>query len=401
MILGAAVLLAGFRPPGGPDYNNYGCTYGTKVLGLNDKTPDKFTGLMTCKDEKTGKVTKKFNLKNGERHGFIGEYDGKTGKPIVELNYKDGKIHGFQKGYKEYAPFLLLEELNYVNDRPQGVQKKYHFETGKLETVSFVDVAGSTTTEIRYNDKGQIMDLTCGKDSALPQDNEWCGRTGKPSQIKLYDTQGKVDETGGYLNNKKHGVWKKYEDGKLVKTTTYDKGEEGKVVKTGEDGKVTSVDSVKGGNGSQVEYFKGTKDKQSEKVYKSGALTRSTEYYQNGEKKREEIYAGDKITIESFNDDGEVTAREGFVRANTYNGRERQGKSSYFHEDGSPYREENYDKGKPHGTQLYYGLKKVVLERSEYDQGRLVSKKTYDDKGRLKSSDEYLPDGSKKKKKKK
>jgi antitoxin component YwqK of YwqJK toxin-antitoxin module len=136
-------------------------------------------------DQKNNKVSEglvKNKLFEGEW-----KYYHKESKDIMTLEfYKNGKLNGVRKVF--YKNNIIAEEVTYVDGKKNGVAKTYG-ENKKI-----------------------INELVYGNDE-LNGKATYYNANGDGS--KLYD--------GEYKNNTKVGVWKFYENGKVVKTVKAEK----------------------------------------------------------------------------------------------------------------------------------------------------------------------------------
>ena len=125
----------------------------------------------------------KFKLSEGKEVNRLKEgkwiyYHENSKEVLTEEFYVKGKLHG--KKVVFYKDGLMAEESFYEEGLLQGVYKKYGLDQKLLEEKYYVN-------------------------------NELEGK------ILIYDYDGKVSVEGQYRNDSAFGIWKYYENGKLVK----------------------------------------------------------------------------------------------------------------------------------------------------------------------------------------
>jgi len=325
----------------------------------NGGTYKHFTGTVTCKDEATGKLTKKVILKDGKRDGTCIYYDKNTGLVQAEENYVNDKKDGVTKKYYPKTG-KLQSEMTYSNDRTVGLSKSY-YENGKLKYIGNRLEPAKQDTSIRFNNKGQIISISCGPTSIIKDDNIWCGRNGRDGEVFLYDMKGQKIEKRAYLNLVPNGKWIRFHtNGKPAAETNYVNGKL--------DGKSTSF------------LENGILEKEID--YKDNSKIQAIEYYQNGSPKVKEVYNLPNRTtaITEYYDNGKPHV-EGIYRYN------RKEDSFYFQSF-------SYS---PVGLIKEYYEDGILAKESLYnDKSVLVSKKEYSKKGELISDEDYFPDGSRK-----
>lgn len=105
-------------------------------------------------------------------------YHPSSGKLVTTETYSKGKLSGIRKIY--YPEGMVAEEMNFSNGMKNGPYKK-------------------------YSPKGVVMEESAYKDDKLQ------------GPVTYRDEDNKVICTGQFAANKKTGVWKYFEKGKLVK----------------------------------------------------------------------------------------------------------------------------------------------------------------------------------------
>ena len=169
--------------------------------------PQDLTGYLEYRDG--DKVRSREQWVNGEKDGPYVHFDlfkckGEC-KPDEMGTYRHGKVDGIRRSYRDG---VLTMENAYVAGKLTGVQKDYR--DGVLSRVYLTDDHERVVSEMSFNKKGQLTQLSCGAQPIGKQDAEWCGIGGKQSTVTLYSSEGAVSETDQYLWGKRHGTSKKF-----------------------------------------------------------------------------------------------------------------------------------------------------------------------------------------------
>lgn len=138
-----------------------------------------------------------------------------SGKKISEGKMKGRTKEGDWMYYHKDGTTLMIKEF-YVNDKLNG-ERLVYFSNGKLaQKSSYVNniQEGSDTV---YNDNGALK----------IEQNFVNGKL--DGNCKIYDYSGQLIREGSYKANRKHGVWKYYKDGKLLKEEKFPKNKFGVV----------------------------------------------------------------------------------------------------------------------------------------------------------------------------
>ena len=209
-----------------------------------------------------GKVSDEAYYKNGEADGTWKTYN-EQGRLITTEHYKAGKRVGkwVQEIQNLQNNTIRIETKNFKNDEPTGkwesrikdgdlvwqkdyksakdyVEKEY-YANGKIERVqTFKDNTlnglyekyasnGIKVTEGNYvdgNRSGVWKEFDNKKGSIKSEVDYLNGK--KEGLSKYYNEAKRLSETGKYLNNRKEGLWKYYDlAGELEKEIEYDKGD--------------------------------------------------------------------------------------------------------------------------------------------------------------------------------
>ncbi len=138
--------------------------------------------ITTFFDEKGSKVSEGKEVNHKQEGEW--KYYHSGGKAIMALEfYKDGKLSGKRKVF--YPDGAVAEESNYVNGIKEGSYKK-------------------------FNEKGIVLE------EATYVNGTYDGK------VTFRDDAGNVASEGMYKDNLKTGIWKFYENGKLVKQQDMD-----------------------------------------------------------------------------------------------------------------------------------------------------------------------------------
>ncbi|WP_280747769.1 toxin-antitoxin system YwqK family antitoxin [Parabacteroides sp. PF5-9] len=224
-----------------------------------------------------GEPEREKNYKNGLEDGVERKYDYESGALITEMNFVDGKKHGKQRqqitsNHKDYV-IDSNYEMGVLNGKYSEtyvdngiVRKEGVYKNGKEEGVWLLQTTdGMPEKELRY--KNGKLDGECktkfftdGSVSEIEHYKE--GKRHGLSTSFLYQKKGKVQSETNYVDGKKEGLYKKYnQEGNLY--------EEGRI----ENGKLVF----------QKEYFSNGKLR-TKKELKDGRLETTEKYDENGNK---------------------------------------------------------------------------------------------------------------------
>jgi antitoxin component YwqK of YwqJK toxin-antitoxin module len=161
---------------------------------------------------------------------------------------------------------------------------------------------------------------------------------------KKYHRNGKLKSSGKYKNGKEHGVW-----------TAWDEA---------------------GGKTGSVEF-------------KNGMLWgRLISYHWNGKVESSGNYSNGELegVFENYYSNGQMHVKAKFL------GGYEEGLATQWYRDGSKKREGKFVQGKENGTWSYWDSTKsgVLSEQHIYEKGKLRSKSTYHDTGKIKSEADYF-----------
>jgi antitoxin component YwqK of YwqJK toxin-antitoxin module len=150
------------------------------VIATRDFSKGNNTCYVTIFDRKKNKVSEGL-LVNKEYEGEW-KYYHKESKIVMTIeNYKKGKLNGVKKIF--YDDGSVAEILNYSNGKREGNYKRYGVNEKILEDLNY-------------------------------KNNELHG------EATFYDGLGNIISKGQYKNGLKSGIWKTYENGKVVKEET-------------------------------------------------------------------------------------------------------------------------------------------------------------------------------------
>jgi len=130
----------------------------------------------------TGVFLSEGNMKGKKRIGVWSSYERNTGVLIEKEEYENGMLNGTKTSFYEDGKIIQTQEFK--NDLAHG-KKLMYTPNGKL-----------TSEYVFFN----------GKSNGL---------------FAEYDKQGRKSLTGKYKMNKPQGIWKYYENGKLIKKKDY------------------------------------------------------------------------------------------------------------------------------------------------------------------------------------
>ncbi len=361
------------------------------------KVSETFTGSVICYSEPEGRKDEEFRLVKGLREGEYRKYDN-TGNIEEITAYRAGKRHGHYERY-DHRTHKLQIEGEHVDDQPVGVQRSYNTTKGFLERAYWRLADGGTDTDIQFNEKGQPITLTCGTNSVVAQDDQWCGRAGK-GRVEIFDTEGKLSRVEEYKLGKLDGQVIEYGPEETVKVTSYVAGESKGTIEK-KKGQVTfaRIDGEPGKESAERVFFPGTTKLRSERTWKDKNLISEKLYWENGKLKQEKVSKGPGVyDIKEYRENGTL-AEEGQYQAvfGVWSSYMRpKGTVKNYDSDGALYAEYNYLNGEQDGEQRYFSDKKLQ-RREMFKAGDLLWAEEFDEQERLIRKAEFNSDGSLKK----
>ena len=369
---------------------------------FNGPPSDSFSGKVTYQQD--GKVIEAWNIKVGKATSYE-KYEQPKNTLVERWTYKDGCAHGDIR--TDVGSSWLT--ARYENGFERGLQKQYDKQTNKLVEEWTVGSDGQRGVSLKYDKFSNLESLDCDSPvAAAPKHKELCGLNGKQSSVKLYSIENDksiVRRELGYLNGKKHGMEKVYdEEGKVISSVNYKNGNKDGVAKSAgvsyNNSGASTVPYVNGkAEGKETRYFQDSKNIKEEILWKNDEVVRHIEFYQNGKSKVLREFKGGKIHVTTFNDNGK---RESFATVRPSSNwwgsyYLPDGKVIYYQDDGEKLYEANFKFGERDGTTSYFfsGGKKVS-EKQVWKDGKMTSETEYGKDGKIIKITEFFPDGSKK-----
>ncbi len=131
-----------------------------------------------------GKLVSEGKMKGKDRIGEWVYYHKKSNEVMTKEFYSNGKLEGIMTTY--YPNGKKTEETTYQNGTKEGLNNYYSYE-------------------------GILLKKLLYKDDKLH------------GSASYYNSQGKILHEGSYKNGRKDGLWKNYEDGKLISEESFPK----------------------------------------------------------------------------------------------------------------------------------------------------------------------------------
>lgn len=257
-----------------------------------------------------GKKSEESNYSNGFLNGtkFIYNTNGDITSKIT-YKYVPAKKRSLPNGdFETYSNKNLITKGTFKDSLSDGKYEEFH-ANGNIKLKATYKSGLLTGLFSEYRISGEIYSE---RNYLIITEN------GNPKSIlngscKFYQQINKLTEEGFYLNNKKDGVWKSYNEGELYKSVTYKNNlQHGEVIE-----------------------------------YKKGKLRKKYNYYQE------------------YNNDG-------VILTNIMDGRLEE-----YYDNGNISKIENYKKGKRHGFFEEYFDNKNYKSKSEYQNGIQIGKQEY------------------------
>jgi antitoxin component YwqK of YwqJK toxin-antitoxin module len=308
---------------------------------------------------------------------------------LNEITYYRGKKNGVSRNYKSG---VLFEEFTFKDDIKVDTAFIY-FPTGELKQEVPFENGKENGNGFEYDAEGRIITLLNYKDGFLKkaeQINRYDSRGKKRGIWINYHRIGIIAEEGTYMNDKKNGIFKyydrkgeligleKYRDGELVvdteesivldlKSTYFENGtvrstggyvdgkKEGTHRTYNEDGSVSTGEVYKGG----LKVGEGLVDAQ-------GGYQGSWKlYYPTGELKAEGAYENSNRTGDwiFYHPTGKIEHKAKYLNGLPH------GPWKWYYENGVLRREESFRRGKEEGVVIEYDLEGNIVTQGNYISG--------------------------------
>ncbi|HLG01978.1 MAG TPA: toxin-antitoxin system YwqK family antitoxin [Bacteroidia bacterium] len=336
------------------------------------------------------KLKSEGNRKNFQLDSAWKFYDEK-GKLVFEYTYRDGKKNGPLRTYNTAGK--LVSEETYVNNTKHGPSNTFH-ANGKIDKTTPFKEGREEGVGYEYDSTGvinTIIEYKSGFIKSFERINRRDAKGQKQGVWKEFWPNGRVKAEGRYLNDKKDGYFKDYNEfGNLVNVTKWVNGE---LVKNPPElarietkttyhpsGKPAVIGNYKDGYPEGVfRIYDTTGTLVAAEVYAEGVLVGEgifdlkglqqghwKEYYETGDLKGEGDYKdGVRIGLWKFYYSGGKTDQEG-----KYDQRGRPiGTWKWYHENGQMLREESYTEGLRNGTMTEYDENGTIITQGEYEDG--------------------------------
>lgn len=273
----------------------------------------------------------------------------------------NGKKHGPWE-----VKFEKSNTIKYTGDFEHGVPRgmfTYYFPDGKLKTESVFTSKGTENTAVMYYPSGKKMAI--GKYIEKKKVGEW----------KFYDEQEVLRSVDFYVNGEKHGKSLYYDyDGILIKEMEYVQDiENGSVIEYYSNGKVMRT----------YTYDKGTKEGPSEFYFLNEKLKNKGEYK----------YDTKDGWWTEYLENGNIWKHERFELGELKETKMINGEFINYFENEIPATYYEYKNGKKNGSfREYYNEGRWVLEGIVGDDGQVVDKKRVLEGDQLKIAGKYFDD---------
>ncbi|WP_120608837.1 toxin-antitoxin system YwqK family antitoxin [Corallococcus sp. CA053C] len=379
---------------GAPSWAVEHCQFKGQPINLdNGSSTAKLTGTVRCVDEDTKQETHTVSFRDGKQDGW--EIRRWPGGRAVEQEYRAGKRHG---GFKRFEDGKLVESTQYADDNPRGESLRYH-RNGKVSRRTDEQPEDAKSTYADYDESGRLTEAGCGLQSSREagiKDCVWKGPsplvffhpTGQKRAViplknglregatETFDAKGERTASTAFAAGLRDGVSTEFRAGKPRRSTTYARGEK---------------------DGDETEFFDDGAKKQVI-TWKGREQLKRVEFFQNGERKRELVVKGDRAVESIFDDTGALRERQNQLRGKGYGGWVREGLSESFLPDGGPELREHFVQGDAEGQRQVWAENGVLVEDSQWKQGRVTERKRWNPDGGLVEDEAFYEDGSRKKK---
>lgn len=400
------------------------CSLNGKDINLdNGDSTRGITGTVHCKDRTTGQTTRDIPYVKGQTDGILKDYRWGT-KEFSE--YKNGQPTQRSQKWDQKGRLVV----NTLSDaKEQHAVNKAYYPNGALMRETLTQPGTTTKLHLEYYSDGHLAQVRCDNGPVGRKD---CGYGDKTGELKTYYKNGKLKKIMRFAHGLGDGITETHFDsnGKIGRTEMWVAGvQEGPSEEFWENGRLMTQRTYKNGKttGSLKKFFEegGLAE---ESVTENGVVQQEKTYYQNGHPKTETVRRDGTVTVKEFWDSGKPeftgtftektrygktgeiivmepwdTLSEGTIEYNPWGGDAiawkdvvEQGVHTHYREEGPLADETTYKDGQRDGlSRSYYPDRKVAVE-AIYKEDHLVSKKEYDENGKLTSNETYYADGSRK-----
>lgn len=341
----------------------------------------------------------------------------KAGQPVIDMSFAGSKKTGF---YTEWGP-RGYRSFSYRDGQRHGEQKTFEgerlqsvtmYELGKLvwskefhpsgKLASYSRNLARASAGVSQGEDGKIFTLSCtpdvGSDQVL---RGLCGFDGartssifdgtqKLNRVETWKNGVLQEQSAGtsayaerssvkFVEGKRDGIERVLdEQGKLAATITWNRGLK---------------------DGKEAEYAEGGTKVVKEIVWRAGEVKQLTEFFLNGNPKRQELHdKPDHKQVREYWDTGKTRRQGDYVACSRYGGRGwcEEGMHRTFFEGGEPASEETYKQGKLEGQRKSWWQNGRPEAEEAYVDGRRSKSKRWDQDGKLIADEEYEADGSRK-----
>lgn len=311
------------------------------------------------------------------------------GIKLTEIHYKGGKKHGVYRTFREGS---LYEEAEFEADIKVN-DARFYYPTGELQKVVPFAEGKENGEGFEYDREGRVITLLAYKDGFLrraDQVNRYDNAGKKRGPWVSFHPNGVLAMEGYYMNDKKNGIFKKYDKrGDLISLVKYRDGE---VVTDSEESVILDLRNTYYSDGtlkSTGGYVDGVKEG-THRLYDKEGNIEGGELYSKGELVGEGIIDqnGDYQGIwKLYYETGELKAEGNFEDSKRigewtfYHKNEAiehkakyvdglpQGKWTWYFDNGKLRREEFFRRGREDGTVTEYDLTGEIVVKGDYVNG--------------------------------
>ncbi|MBI3511666.1 MAG: toxin-antitoxin system YwqK family antitoxin [Bacteroidetes bacterium] len=336
----------------------------------------------------SGKIKSEGNRKNFELDSTWKFYT-EQGKLQFEYTYANGKKNGPLRTYDQNGKIALEE--TFVNNMKQGPEKTF-YPSGRVEKSTPFSEGKEEGVSYEYDTSGTIITITeyhAGFVKSTDRINRRDANGLKQGTWKEFFPNGKIKTESHYVNDKKDGYFKEYNEfGNMVNITKWSNGE--LVKNPPELAKLeTKITYHPNGRPKEIGNYKDGIPEGVFRMYDTTGNIVAAEVYEDGVLVGEGVYDGkgqQQGHWKEYYDTGELKG-EG-----EYKDGVKVGPWKFYYSDGKTDQEGKYDnKGRPEGNWKWYFENGQILRDETYSDGlRNGTLTDYDEKGNIITQGEYV-----------
>lgn len=342
------------------------------------------TGMMRCREPRSGLLVREQEIRNGVFMGVVRHYDARG---ELQREYSVNERGNREGVAREFNGKQLVLEENMRNSSRVGIMRRWH-PNGQLQRVIFYGDNEREQASAEFTPQGKLRDLRCAPQPQLAphaDDAVWCGHTGNTGTVTLYADDGRV--AGSLVHERGERRRSEY---------LHANGKPREQVETNAEGGVERGFFDTGHKRRERQWL--MKDKRrvttlEREYHESGTLVRERQWKPTGDDRVSEL-----VLEQQWYLNGQLRTKQAYERG----GEQLLRQETRFHDNGRVSFEGRwlvagrYDE-QPRGVHKSFDPEgKLRLERHYDERGRIHRERELDESGKVQRDDAVFEDGSRK-----